>query len=653
MRAPAWMARNRVTRGTEGSAVKIPASKRTPPPRPAPGDALRLQSPLDDLLVAFRAGDLDGVASPGQGGQWRALTDEIKRATLLPEIVGYVIDACIDKSLRWCWLTRPLRSWGWAMRLLARISRCAIRKFFGEDRVIAGRAMRAMLSAAGLPPADVADRVLGYRTAGATNRVMMLAMGTDAAPGALIYDGRRDRMIADLDLFHLQRGYTREEQLMADFARTLGGELRTSPAWAFLGKPVTVHNQGGCGMRDDNDDVAPGRGVTDQDGKVRRCEGLYVFDGSILPTSVGVNPAPTITALAERNVLKFIRSLPDMAAWPAGFDSAGADEYRRHEEGGKAWAGKAKANKWVIAPPKKQDVPVVPFRSKPIGVRFNEVMQGYYRPARLDEADPGKRDDDYRRWETEGRPAYPMRLDLEVSVEDLARLVEDEDHEMKVQGTITLRLPGATAPQTQDIRGTLKIQVPRYKPYGLNRRDETRCEVQNSFTHRKRETDRDNPKPLGQEHRGIEYRTRRGAPGLHQRREMTYTLAFDADGVGYELHGYKRIRDDPGPDAWRDTSSLFVRLLSAAPKSTLLGAGVVHVDLDGFLFHQLPSLRATGTDDDPARAMWAKLTFATFFFGTLQRIYLPEVKTAIETLFGVNPSNLRTETGSLTRGAHR
>ena len=64
-----------------------------------------------------------------------------------------------------------------------------------------------------------------------------------------------------------------------------------------LGKFITVHPLGGCPMSDD-----PRAGVVDDHGKVHGYDGLYVLDGSIVPTSLGVNPSKTIAALAERGV---------------------------------------------------------------------------------------------------------------------------------------------------------------------------------------------------------------------------------------------------------------------------------------------------------------------------------------------------------------
>jgi cholesterol oxidase len=68
-----------------------------------------------------------------------------------------------------------------------------------------------------------------------------------------------------------------------------------------LGKFITVHPLGGCPMADD-----PNRGVVDDAGKAHGYDGLYVLDGSIVPTALGVNPSKTIAALAERGVERLV-----------------------------------------------------------------------------------------------------------------------------------------------------------------------------------------------------------------------------------------------------------------------------------------------------------------------------------------------------------
>jgi cholesterol oxidase len=55
------------------------------------------------------------------------------------------------------------------------------------------------------------------------------------------------------------------------------------------------------------DDAA--RGVVDDAGAVHGYPGLHVLDGSIVPTSLGVNPSKTIAALAERGVERLVERL--------------------------------------------------------------------------------------------------------------------------------------------------------------------------------------------------------------------------------------------------------------------------------------------------------------------------------------------------------
>lgn len=63
----------------------------------------------------------------------------------------------------------------------------------------------------------------------------------------------------------------------------------------LTGSPTTAHLLGGCVMGD-----SPGSGVIGTDHQVWGYPGLYVVDGSAVSANPGVNPALTITALAER-----------------------------------------------------------------------------------------------------------------------------------------------------------------------------------------------------------------------------------------------------------------------------------------------------------------------------------------------------------------
>ena len=64
---------------------------------------------------------------------------------------------------------------------------------------------------------------------------------------------------------------------------------------------MTVHPLGGAPMADE-----PVHGVTDDTGRVHGHRGLVVADGSVVPTALGVNPAKTIAALAERSAAALV-----------------------------------------------------------------------------------------------------------------------------------------------------------------------------------------------------------------------------------------------------------------------------------------------------------------------------------------------------------
>ena len=82
-------------------------------------------------------------------------------------------------------------------------------------------------------------------------------------------------------------------------ARALRGNFISNPTWSVfnLGHLITAHPLGGCPMGDDYLQGAVdlfGR-VFAGDGSVH--QGLYVSDGSVLPSALGVNPFLTISRI--------------------------------------------------------------------------------------------------------------------------------------------------------------------------------------------------------------------------------------------------------------------------------------------------------------------------------------------------------------------
>jgi cholesterol oxidase len=105
--------------------------------------------------------------------------------------------------------------------------------------------------------------------------------------------------------------YSRVDEALTKAAQAVGARYIKSPlaATSMGTKPATAHPLGGCGMGENT-----ARGVVNHkcqvfDGKGAESvhAGLYVWDGSAIPRSIGVNPLLTITALAERAMVHLAR----------------------------------------------------------------------------------------------------------------------------------------------------------------------------------------------------------------------------------------------------------------------------------------------------------------------------------------------------------
>ena len=158
----------------------------------------------------------------------------------------------------------------------------------------------------------------------AVSRTLTVAIiGHDSADGVMLFDGEdgmndgdgatRIRWPSLRTYPPLLRRHRRFEALLRS---SIGGQALPNPLWRPLpdkldfllgtqaGPLVTVHPLGGCPMGDDWR-----TGVVDHLGRVfdgaspsTSHPGLVVLDGSIIPTSLGINPALSIASIAMRAV---------------------------------------------------------------------------------------------------------------------------------------------------------------------------------------------------------------------------------------------------------------------------------------------------------------------------------------------------------------
>jgi cholesterol oxidase len=189
----------------------------------------------------------------------------------------------------------------------------------------------------------------------------------------------------------------------------LGGEFLENPLWTKLFQKdlVTVHPLGGCVMADSADS-----GVVNHKGQVFSgpagadvYENLHVWDGSIIPDSLGVNPLLTISAVAERAV----KLLADGRGWSLGYDFP------------------------PVRPTQDQKLPV--------GVQFTETMRGYYSKSEKDDFARAEQlgidlEKERARTGTVPTEGGSFEFTLTIAVEDVEKAVTDDTYSSLMAGTV-------------------------------------------------------------------------------------------------------------------------------------------------------------------------------------------------------------------------
>lgn len=442
------------------------------------------------------------------------------------------------------------------------------------------------------------------------HRSLLLAMGRDDVPATISRHPETERLEVTFqdDAF---RTLADEERVMRDVATALGGTLRNSPVWAFARQPITAHSHGGCGLGV----------VTDNHGQVHNYPSLYINDGSLLPSPVGVNPSATIAAIAERNMEHFVTNVIGQAsvAWRQTKLDA-IDWVARQRENGAVFEppdlGNAApaAPEVVVGPPNPDNGAA---SHLPIGVAFRETMSGFLSHVNDEDGllpDPQKARVPVPPFLTgEGAAnaaavaaadprARVANFNCQAQLLDIGAFLDDPNHVIALHGSVTIP------------EGVLRPGSPRALVEGV----------------------------VGQLHLL--------ADATSVRRTMNYYLPFDFEGQRFTLVGHKEVEDDPGFDAWLDAATLYTEIyrgdVAPLPAPALdpnertrrrralpvraygervVARGILRLGIMDFLTNQIQGLGAAGTDD-PARVVWTLGSFGLYFFGTIQRAYSPQIE---------------------------
>ena len=170
-----------------------------------------------------------------------------------------------------------------------------IRGLTGWGRVV----LRAknLATKIGLTDTHVTHRNVKLHEEPIGDSLVFLMIGRDAADGQMYLTPLFHRFDIRWQRSDSAKLFSDMGDVAAKLADAAQARCFYAPDAGPLSKFITVHPLGGCPMSDD-----PAAGVTDDRGRVHGYEGLYVLDGSIVPTALGVNPSKTIAALAERGV---------------------------------------------------------------------------------------------------------------------------------------------------------------------------------------------------------------------------------------------------------------------------------------------------------------------------------------------------------------
>ena len=107
---------------------------------------------------------------------------------------------------------------------------------------------------------------------------------------------KRGRLDIEWDYARENRELTQKMlAAMQEVADVYGGTFAPLITWNIFNRIITVHSLGGCHLSD-----SPQGGVVSTHGEVHGYPGLFVADGSVIPSSIGFHPVMTISAVSER-----------------------------------------------------------------------------------------------------------------------------------------------------------------------------------------------------------------------------------------------------------------------------------------------------------------------------------------------------------------
>lgn len=530
-----WMGQNR--RRFRKLKRKLPTSR-----EPSDTNPLGLAAKITSKVIPY---------------QWRSLLDSFQKqinereSPILTEVSEEVWE-----EIRRRWVERKPRYLRWFFKCLAGLANRQIIPFlFRATRDILHKRYTSWV-----PLAATAVRRLLQAADPGDNSALLLVMGRDEIGGHLHLD-TSEKLCLEREAQPRLPLHTTQERLMSDVAEVFGGELRLNPNETLWKKGVVAHSLGGCPMAD-----SPDQGITNPYGEVYGSPSLFVMDGAIIPTALGINPSSTIAAIAERNIRHHIGKI-----WgkKLSLSHLGPEGHTFSPNGQrKQWSSVLDPLGQVSA----ESSP--PPRTPPVGLKFTEQLEGFYNDSW---ENPSHYSSLQKGLDRIGRTQkMTLRAELQATIPDLNLFFEDPSHEILLDGRVWIQQASGQEPVESRTKGRLCLLT-----------EERKCS--NDC-------------------------------------QIVYQLRL-ADGPYERLEGYKVAQNHLQNHAWSDMTSISFQLFRrkypmAHPPSP--SSGVLRLHMGDFFMKGLPSFEVTGTDD-PVRIAWEISRFTGFFLGTLQKVYLPQI----------------------------
>ena len=216
---------------------------------------------------------------------------------------------------------------------------------------------------------------------------------------------------------------------------------------------------------------------------------------------------------------------------------------------------------WTINYSLPSEAPPEPPRLHTLGIRFTETMKGFLSTEETSDFEAA-----FRRGQADDSP---FQFILTIISDNLEAMIQQPEHQARAIGTV---VAPALSPEPLTVtQGVFQLLI----------------------------EDPDHP----------------------DTRLMKYSMKMTSEqGRSFFFYGFKVVRNDPGPDLWKDTTTLYITVFDGdGTDSPVIGKGILDIKPQDFMI-QMTTMQVTYAKDDAER-LKAVVDFGNFFNRQLFEVY--------------------------------